>query len=432
MADQGLPSDTPRGAVWCLIGAMVAATSPTAAPWGRTLFRLLADMRCLECDARWAIADLLRDFGDENPVTTSAGDPPTVVVDAIAGFPVAPGRRLTRTEAVAHVRWRNAVGAVRALAQVAGRPQIVAGTAKAATILDVTSGSVALPPLRSPVVAVTSVPRPGKPAAIVTADDDGSLHWWDSATGRRIGRPRAGRAQVLSLAPVPMPPLDQFWRGRAVPWLAALRDGRTLIASGDAVGAVALWDPRTRRSVRTPIARPGQSAGVLATVERSGSDNGCDVVAVHDGRTVAVWPTASVHGAESTMAPESRKLAAIGHRQIVAAAASPRRLGYRAPVLFADRSGLVSMWEPFGVRLGDPLPPDDAHREVVGMAVVPDAGEDITVVTASRTDRNLRLWRPGQAGFTLVDVDVEPTCLLAVDDTLIVGHEFGVVALTVT
>jgi hypothetical protein len=32
----------------------------------------------------------------------------------------------------------------------------------------------------------------------------------------------------------------------------------------------------------------------------------------------------------------------------------------------------------------------------------------------------------------LVDVDVEPTCLLAVGDTLIVGHEFGVVALAVT
>ncbi len=41
-----------------------------------------------------------------------------------------------------------------------------------------------------------------------------------------------------------------------------------------------------------------------------------------------------------------------------------------------------------------PLPPDAAHREVVGIAALPSAGDGIVVVTASRADRNLRVGEP--------------------------------------
>jgi hypothetical protein len=78
--------------------------------------------------------------------------------------------------------------------------------------------------------------------------------------------------------------------------------------------------------------------------------------------------------------PEKRKLAAVGHSHIIGAAASPRQLGYRQPVLLADRNGTVSMWETFGVRLSDPLPPDSVHREVIGIAVLPRTGDGIAVV----------------------------------------------------
>ena len=55
------------------------------------------------------------------------------------------------------------------------------------------------------------------------------------------------------------------------------------------------------------------------------------------------------------------------------------------------------MWETFGIRLSDPLPRDPAHREVTGTAVLPGAGDGITVVTASRADSNLRIWDPRAA-----------------------------------
>jgi hypothetical protein len=58
-----------------------------------------------------------------------------------------------------------------------------------------------------------------------------------------------------------------------------------------------------------------------------------------------------------------------GDPHITGAAVSPSLLGDRQPMLLADRNGTVSMWETFGTRLSDSLPPDPAHREVTGITV---------------------------------------------------------------
>ena len=90
------------------------------------------------------------------------------------------------------------------------------------------------------------------------------------------------------------------------------------------------------------------------------------------------------------------------------------------------------MWETFGVRLSDPLPPDPAHREVNGVAVLPGTGNGITVVTASRVDSNLRIWEPLHGSVALLPLTSRPRCLLAADDALLIGHDDGLLALSLT
>jgi len=149
----------------------------------------------------------------------------------------------------------------------------------------------------------------------------------------------------------------------------------------------------------------------------------------HD-HTVDVWGSGAVHGNLSTMAPDSRKLVAAGHQHLVGAAVSPASFGYRRPILLVDRDGTVSMWETFGVRLGDPLPPDDKHREVIAIESIPWGDEGFLVATASRVDSNLRLWDPVDGTVTLIALDVRPRCLLAAGDVLVIGHDEGVLGTT--
>jgi len=457
IAAHGVPAATARAAVWGLVSAMVATTSARAAPWARTLARLAGHVRCLDCGSVWVIADVMGDGAGAEPVDlvdeatavaqtelftvdtsarsreTQSGDrvSPTSVADAIAGFPIAPGRRLARVEVPAQVRWRTDIGAVRALGTVAGQPSIiVAGTDDVATVWDVRSGSRVGVPLPGPALSLASLPLPDHRTVIVTASDDGSLRWWDAATAEPLGTPTTNASPVLSLAAVFMAPNPI---PRTVDWLRELRDNRTMLAVGDAGGAVTLWDPVTRTPVRTLLQRTGQPVACMTTVESSNVSrpDDLDLVAVCDGRIVEVWPTTAVHGQPSTMAPDLRKIAAIGHQRILGAAASPRRLGGRKPLLLADRNGTVSMWETFGIRLGDPLPPDPAHREVAGMVAWPDQDGDITVATASRTDRNLRLWHPLRAEVAFVALDDEPLCLLHSDGALVVGHDRGLTVVSV-
>jgi hypothetical protein len=142
-------------------------------------------------------------------------------------------------------------------------------------------------------------------------------------------------------------------RGNArVPWLASLRDGRTVLATGHADGAVHLRDPLSRNSFGELWRSEGQPVADMTFGE--------DLIVVYGSLDVDVWSPIAVSGERSSMAPKSEYLHANGHRHIVAVCPA-RGLGYRKPILLADRNGTVSMWETFGVRLRDPLPPDPRH-----------------------------------------------------------------------
>jgi hypothetical protein len=458
VAAAGVPPHASSSAVWCLVAGMVATRSARAAPWARTLARLAGHVRCPECGTVWAIADVMGDGTDAEPVDladeehpdpgwqgvlfTMDGDDaaeerrpggisPATVADRAAGFRPAPDRQLYPGRVEARTLWRADLGAVDALTPVAGRPSVVAAaTGDAVTVWDLASGSPVGPSLAGPAVAVASVALPNGRPVIITAGEDGTLSWWDAATSRQLDRGlAAGTARVRSLAPVVMPPDPDR---RTDGWLAELRDGRTVLAAGDADGMVRLWDPVTRTPRRGLFHRPGRPVVSMTAVDLVDQPprTGTDLVAVYGDRTVDVWSSGAVHGNPSTMAPDPRKLAAIGHQRLIGVAVSPEQLGYRNPVLLADRSGTVSMWETFGVRLGDPLPPDPAHREIVGIVALTTAGDGIAVVTASRADRSLRVWEPMRGSVALVPLDARPRCLLDAGDAVLIGHDDGILALS--
>ncbi|KRR15916.1 hypothetical protein CQ14_29050 [Bradyrhizobium lablabi] len=202
-----------------------------------------------------------------------------------------------------------------------------------------------------------------------------------------------------------------------VPWLDKLRDGRTLLATGHADGAVHLRHPLSRNSFGELWRREGQPVAGMAF--------GQDLVVVYGSLDVDVWSPIAVSGERSSMAPKAEYLHANGHRHIVAVCVATD-LGYRKPILLADRNGTVSMWETFGVRLGDPLPPDPRHREV--FAIAASAG---FVVTASRADANLRIWQPLSGMCSLMPLEAAPQWLNFTGDTLTIGLTTGPVSFSV-
>ena len=238
----------------------------------------------------------------------------------------------------------------------------------------------------------------------------------DGLTGRLLGATATnGSARALSLAPVRMPASPN---PRTADWLAGLWDGRMMLAVGDADGIIRLWDPVTRAPLADISRRAGQPVMSMTAVEFT------DLVAVYGNLFVDVWSSAAVHGN-----PQGAGSCAQAGRGGPPSHRRRRRLlrtsGQRWPVLLADRDGLVSLWETFGVRLSDPLPPDPAHREVVGITALPAADAGIVVATASRADRNLRIWEPLGGITALVPLDVIPRCLFNVGDALLIGHDDG-------
>ena len=367
--------------------------------------------------------------GDEG----SGGIWPATVADGVAGFPPPPRRKLARAQVAARVLWRIDGEAVDGLTLVTGRQAaIAAGGSEGVRVRDLHDGSQAGPLLAGRVVAVTSLALADGNAIIAAAGDDGSLRWRDASTGRLIsGAALAAAAPVLSLAPVLMPALPRA-AGEVATRLAGLRDGRTVLAAGDTAGVVSVWDPATRMPVTALYQRPGRRAVSMTAVNLVNHPpwRGTDLVAVYDDLLADVRQSGSVHSNLSTMAPGTGRLAAAGHGHITGAAVSPSRLGYRQPVLLADRNGTVSMRETFGTRLTDSLPPDPAHREVTGITVLPGTGGGITVVTASQADCNLRIWEPPRGSATLLPLGIRPRCLPKAGDALVTGHDDGLLSLS--
>jgi hypothetical protein len=206
-----------------------------------------------------------------------------------------------------------------------------------------------------------------------------------------------------------------------VPWLASVRDGRTVLAVGDATGAVRLCDPATRKPYGTLFERPGRPVMGMAFAQALLRH----LVIVYGDLTVDVWGPDAADGERSSMAPAADRLHANGHSRIVAVCLGTG-LGFSNPILFADRDGTVSMWEAIGVRLSDPLLPAPAHYDVV--AVAASAG---LVVTAGRASRNLRIWQPSSGKVSLVPLAFAPEWLTFIGTTFTAGNADGAVSFSV-
>jgi hypothetical protein len=259
------------------------------------------------------------------------------------------------------------------------------------------------------------------------ADDDGALRWWDPATDTQLGRSVGGSAPVRTLAAVTMP--TEPWP-LTDEWLRSTCDGRTVVAAGDAHGTVQIWDAPGRTAVSQLCQRPGSpvvamSAAVAAVPARR--SNGPYLVVLYGGLTADTWWVDMPEATVRTFVAET-KLETVGHRDLAGAAASPDPFFWRRFTVLADRDGTLSRWQPYNTRL-DHLPADPTHGPLVGVVVLTGPGNTPVVVTADRT--RLRVWYPERGAVGTVSLDVRPRCLLAAGDTVVVGHDTGLIALTI-
>ena len=429
VARAGVPETTPPAAVWCLVAAMVALHGDVS--WARTIARLAGHYRCVGCEDVYSIGDLIAEDEFAEPVEADDLDPATFA-DANGFRPAPGGWPEPGTRPAVSLRWRASEGPVDALA-VATLPSaqsVVAGLGPAGLRRwDLESGA----PLPG---EVGSLPAPVGGAAVVTLPDgrtlvvaggDG-LHRWDTATGRRPAGVSGGGAApgggVRGAAAAVVPPPSHGRHPDDPAWLADLRDGRTVLVTGHDDGAVRLWDPVGSEPLGE-LYRVDE-APVHAVASVPDESFGDQVITLSGELTVDVWSSAAVTGQRSSMAPPAAKLAAIGHRSLAAVAGVPGR-GH--PILLADSDGRVSLWTTFGVRLGDPLPPDPAHSGVVGVAALTTADGTLVVATASAPDATLRLWTPSTGAVAVTALDASPRTLWGAGTVLVVGTDSGVVVL---
>ncbi|GAA0235203.1 hypothetical protein [Cryptosporangium japonicum] len=413
VARAGVPETTPPAAVWCLVAAMVALRGNVA--WARTISRLAGHYQCVSCEDVYSIGDLVAEDEFAEPVAADGLDPATFA-DA-GGFRPAPGGWPVAPAPAVVTRWRASTGPVDTLA-VATLPtgaSIVAGAGPSGLHRwDLDTGAP-LPVAAGAAVSGSAVVTSPDGRTLVVAGGE-RLHRWDALTGDDL-TPRPAAIRVLAPAVIPAPTHGRHPEDPA--WLAGLRTGRTVLVTGDADGAVRLWDPFTAEPLGE-LYRTDEIHAMTSVPDRSFGDQ---VVTLSGELTVDVWSSAAVTGKRSSMAPPATRLAAIGHESLADVAGAP------GGILLADTNGLVSLWTTFGVRLGDPLPPDPDHTGVVAVAAPTTRDGTLVVATASAPDATLRLWTPSTGGVTLLDLDAPPRALHAAGALLVVATDTEVLAL---
>ncbi|WP_232248672.1 WD40 repeat domain-containing protein [Streptacidiphilus rugosus] len=443
VAAAGLPREMPGRAVLCLVAGMVAAKGTpdwAGRAWARTLMLLAGNFRCPQCAQIWSTADCL--------VEAPGGARPQEPL-ASASVPAArqPGTtgRTGRTDAPEKgLRWEG--GALLA----------ADGTSRGR--VTVLSGSSSGP--GEGVNALTVASLPGGPTFVAAAGDSGVVHVWDAAGGRLVH-------EAMTVQQNPVQSLTAL----------GLSDGDVLLAAGYADGTVALWDAITGQQVCEPVAN------------WLGAVNSMCTAMVPDGRTLLV--TATPRGAvrvrdprtgESVarLNPHGRAIEAItavpiaaGHTLIAAAdaqgdvhlwdpavedawepgaavqlskqaredlrhrvtdvAAVP--MSDRALLATGDRRGVIVLWDPAtGTPVGESLPPDAPGSPLTAMAAVPLPGplpgRRTVLATGSKAGRSLRVWEPATGLVQHLALDVAVTCLAAAGSELIVGHDRGVLSLS--
>jgi WD40 repeat protein len=443
VAAAGVPPETSGQAVLCLVAGLVAAKGTpgwAGMEWARKLMLLTGNFRCPECERTWTIADcLVEDPGGAQPLSRPE-QARTVADEPVATVEPAGARR---------------PGEARTVLQRDGQALLDPEGTPWGRVRELSESA---PSSREGVSALAVVPGPDGPALAAGAGDRGVLCLWDIAGGRLLHDPLPGHPdRIRSMTALSLP------------------DGRVLLASGGETGTIALWDPVTGQPVREPVAN------------WLGAVNGMCAATIPDGRTLLV--TATPRGAvrlrdpstgESVarLNPYGRPIASIAALPISAAhtliAASdaqgdvhvwdpavddPRDPGAAVPLskraledfrhrvamvaaaptqgrtLLAtgDRNGVVFLWDPAtGAPVGDGLSTDTTGGPLTAMTAATLNGGRAVLVTGSNQGRSIRVWEPETGTVQHIALDVAVTCLAAADTHVLVGHDSGVLGLSLT
>ena len=207
---------------------------------------------------------------------------------------------------------------------------------------------------------------------LASADNDGTVRLWNPATGRPAG------------------PTIHADSGGSVNWVAFSPDG-TLLASADDDGTVRLWNPAT-----------GQPAGPTIHADSGGGVNGVAfnqdgtlLASADDDGTVRLWNPATGRPAGPTIHADSRWRSERGGVQQGWHAAGQRR---------PRRHGAAV--EPGHRPVRRPALPADPGGDVFGVAF----NKDGTLLASADQDGTVRLWNPasGQPSSTLLRAVIGP------------------------
>ncbi|WP_436528740.1 trypsin-like peptidase domain-containing protein [Actinoplanes sp. HUAS TT8] len=289
--------------------------------------------------------------------------------------------------------------------------------------------------------AVTSlciVPGEDGPMVASAGGDDG-IRLWDPLTGEQRCELRAESGTVTSLcvaddegtvviaagnssgavelwddlsAP-PGEPMHEHYD--SVSAVCVIReDNQELIASAGDDQIVRLWTLHDR-VVRSRLANQSEWVTALTVVSRKGR---VALAAADTAGTVRLWdPSGALHWASP-----GRSLMAVN-------ALCPVTVNGRDLLVSAGADRTITLWDP---ESGRPEMTLLGHeRDVTGVCPMLYAGRDVIVSTS--LDRTVRLWDPTTGRLIrIIQVYHPALSCLAVDDTLIVGLDHGLLALRIT
>ncbi|MFF2045515.1 hypothetical protein ACFVVX_34360 [Kitasatospora sp. NPDC058170] len=199
---------------------------------------------------------------------------------------------------------------------------------------------------------------------LATGDAGGALRIWDPATGEPVGEAMTGHGgRVAALAAV------------------TVRDGRVLLASGGDDGTVRLWDPVAALPVGGPLT--GHDGRVLAITVFTGVDGRTLLATGGEDCTVRLWDPVACRAVRSPLA---------GHRDWVRSVAGFALRPDLVLLASGDGAGVLRLWDPqLGEAAGTPLTGLSGDLGTVAAFTGPDG----RVLLAGAGDEGvLRVWDP--------------------------------------
>jgi WD40 repeat protein len=233
-----------------------------------------------------------------DPLTGHTGDVTAVAVGQVDGRTIIASGSFDRTMRVWDVATSSPVGnplaghtgevTSVAVGQVEDRTIVVSGSVdRTVRVRDAATGAPVGDPLTGHTRDVTAVAvgQVDGRTIIVSGSADGAVRVWDAATGAPVGDPLTG-------APVGDPLTGHTRDVTAV--AVGQVDGRTIIVSGSADGAVRVWDAATGAPVGDPLTGDADQGAVWVTSVGVGQVEGRTIIVSGsaDG-AVRVWDAAT-------------------------------------------------------------------------------------------------------------------------------------------